>query len=81
MHEHRACNPDGLLVEKLDLVGLYKPITDRYGIPLYCGRGSTDGHTRMDMLRRAYVFGFTALTIGVLLAIFIFSSLLGGLLH
>ncbi len=34
-----------------------------------------------SMLRRAYVFGFTALTIGILLAIFIFTSLLGTLGH
>jgi len=32
-------------------------------------------------LRRAYVFGFTALSIGILLAFFIFSSLLGALQH
>jgi cytochrome b subunit of formate dehydrogenase len=30
-------------------------------------------------LRRAYIFGFSALTLGVLLAVFIFSALLGGL--
>jgi hypothetical protein len=32
-------------------------------------------------LRRAYIFGFTALTIGVVLAVFIFWALLGSLLH
>jgi len=32
-------------------------------------------------LRRAYVFGFTALAIGIALAIFIFAALLGGGLH
>ena len=30
-------------------------------------------------LRRAYIFGFSALTLGVLLAVFIFSALLGAL--
>jgi hypothetical protein len=31
--------------------------------------------------RLAYVFGFTALTVGIVLAVFIFKALLGGLLH
>jgi hypothetical protein len=31
--------------------------------------------------RIAYVFGFTALTIGIVLAVFIFWALLGSLLH
>ena len=32
-------------------------------------------------LRRAHVFGFTALAIGIALAIFIFAALLGGGFH
>jgi hypothetical protein len=31
--------------------------------------------------RVAYVFGFTALAIGIVLAVFIFRALLGGLMH
>jgi hypothetical protein len=30
---------------------------------------------------RAYIFGFTTLTIGIVLAVFIFWALLGGLMH
>lgn len=32
-------------------------------------------------MRRAYIFGFTALTLGILLAVFIFSGLLSSMLH
>ena len=32
-------------------------------------------------LRRAYIFGFTTLSIGIVLAVLIFWALLGGLMH
>lgn len=42
-----------LVVEKLDLVGLLKDVTDRYAIPVSCLRGWTDMHSRAALLKRA----------------------------
>lgn len=45
-----------LVVEKLDLVGLLAPVTDKYRIPVSCLRGWTDLHSRAALLKRAAAY-------------------------
>jgi len=45
-----------LVVEKLDLVGLLKGVTDTYAIPVSCLRGWTDLHSRAALIRRAAAY-------------------------
>ncbi len=52
IEEHSGVHLE-LVVEKLDLVGLLKPMTDRYAIPVTCLRGWTDMHSRAALLKRA----------------------------
>jgi len=51
IEEHTGVHIE-LVVEKLDLVGLLKPVTNRYGIPVSCLRGWTDMHSRAALLKR-----------------------------
>jgi hypothetical protein len=41
-----------LVVEKLDLVGMLRSVTDTYKIPVTCSRGWSDLHSRAALLKR-----------------------------
>ena len=41
-----------VMVEKLDLMGLFRPVVDDYRVPMFCGRGQTDGLSRIEVLKR-----------------------------
>ena len=57
---YRACNTLDVyrfnvevLVEKLDLVGLFQRVLYEFGVPVICTRGSNDMHSRAGILQRA----------------------------
>jgi len=60
INKYRACNTLDVyqfnievLVEKLDLVGLFQRVLWEFGVPVICTRGSNDLHSRAGILQRA----------------------------
>jgi len=59
-YKYRACNTLDVyrfnvevVVEKLDLVGLFDDVLREYQVPICCGRGWSDMHLRAGILQRA----------------------------
>ena len=75
--EERTKHHIELLVEKVDLIGLFKPICEKYQIPMSNAKGWSDINSRADLLKRCH----TAKRKGFNVSVLYFGDLDAGGVH